>query len=182
MFALLIIDMLNDFIRENSVLEVPKGREIIPNIQKLISKAEERGIPVIYVCDAHERDDNEFLEFKPHAIKGTAGAEVVEELHPRKGDIIIEKTKFDGFYNTKLDITLRDLMADTLIIAGVLTDICILYTAASASMREYRVYVVSDGTATHEEETHKGFLDYMANSARVASIVDTQGALLLMEE
>lgn len=182
MFALLIVDMLNDFIKENSVLEVPKGREIIPNIQKLISKAEEKRIPVVYVCDSHERNDNEFLEFKPHAVKGTKGAEIVEELQPQKGDFIVEKTRFDGFYNTKLDVILRKLMVNTLIITGVLTDICVLYTTASARMREYKAYVISDGTATQEEETHKRFLDYMANSVRIASIIDTQKALLLMEE
>ncbi|MFX1598421.1 MAG: cysteine hydrolase family protein [Promethearchaeota archaeon] len=182
MFALLIIDMLNDFIKENSILEVQRGREIIPNIQKLISKAKERGIPVIYVCDAHEKNDNEFLEFKPHAVKGTEGAEIVEELRPQKGDFIVEKTKFDGFYNTKLDRILKELKVDSLIATGVLTDICVLYTTASARMREYKVYVVSNGTATQEEQTHKRFLDYMENSVRIASIVDTQGASLLMEE
>ncbi|MFX0097707.1 MAG: cysteine hydrolase family protein [Candidatus Hodarchaeota archaeon] len=182
MFALLIIDMLNDFIKENSILEVPRGRDIIPNIQQLISKAKEERIPVIYVCDAHEIDDNEFLEFKPHAVKGTEGAEVVEELRPQKGDIIIEKTKFDGFYSTELNRILKELKVNSLIITGVLTDICILYTTASARMREYKTYVVSNGTATHEEETHKRFLDYMANSARIASIVNAREASLLMGE
>jgi len=182
MFALLIIDMLNDFIRENSIFEVPRGRDIIPNIQQLISKAKEKGIPVIYVCDAHERNDNEFLEFNPHAVQGTEGAEVVKELHPQKGDIIVEKAKFDGFYNTKLDSILKELKADSLIVTGVFTEICVLYTTASARMREYKVYVVSDGTTTREEETHKRFLDYMENSARIASIVDTREASLLMEE
>ncbi|MFX1598863.1 MAG: cysteine hydrolase family protein, partial [Promethearchaeota archaeon] len=111
MFALMVIDMLNDFIKENSVLEVPMGRDIIPNIKQLVSKARKSGIPVVYVCDAHEIDDNEFLEFKPHALRGTEGAQVVKELHPRKGDIIVKKRKFDGFYNTKLDTVLKELGA-----------------------------------------------------------------------
>src|SRR3972149_4392429 len=99
--ALLIIDMLNDFVLPGSPLEVPDTRKIIPNIQREIAKARQEGNAVIYVCDTHDPNDKEFSKFNwpPHAVIGTQGAKVIDELKPQKGDIIIEKTSYSGFYN-----------------------------------------------------------------------------------
>jgi len=65
--ALLIIDMLNDFVEEGAVLEVPSARKIIPKIKKRIEEARKKQIKIIYVCDAHQKDDKEFQKWPPHA-------------------------------------------------------------------------------------------------------------------
>ncbi|MEK6693161.1 MAG: isochorismatase family cysteine hydrolase [Nitrospirota bacterium] len=103
--ALIVIGMLNDFVLEGAPLEVPSTRTIIPELRREIEKAREENIPVIYVCDSHDRDDREFrkMGWPPHAVKGTNGAEVVKELKPLKGDRIIEKRTYSGFYDTELD-------------------------------------------------------------------------------
>ncbi|RMG72044.1 MAG: cysteine hydrolase [Nitrospirae bacterium] len=163
--ALLVIDMLNDFVLEGAPLEVPSTRKVIPAIKKEIERAHSEGEPVIFVCDAHEPDDREFERFgwPPHAVKGTRGAQVVDELKPGKEDILIEKTTYSGFYNTKLQSTLEALGVDTVRLTGCVTHICVLFTASDAVLRGYRVEVFKDGVAGLSEEDHQAGLRIMKN-------------------
>jgi nicotinamidase-related amidase len=142
--ALLIIDMLNDFVLENAPLEVPDTRLVIPAIKKGIKRARAQSIPVIYVCDAHEKEDKEFSKFgwPAHAVKGTKGAEVVDELKPEKNDIIVEKKTYSGFFNTKLDEILKNLRVNRLRLTGCVTHICIMFTASDAVLRELGVKII----------------------------------------
>lgn len=163
--ALLIIDMLNDFVIEGAPLEVPDTRRIIPNIRREIEKARSEGKPVIYICDTHAPNDREFSKFgwPPHAVKGTKGAEIVEELKPGKGDLITEKTTYSGFYKTDLDEKLKRLGVDSLRLTGCVTHICILFTAADAVLREYNVTVVEDSVAGLTKDDHDAALRIMRN-------------------
>lgn len=163
--ALLVIDMLNDFVLPGAPLEVPETRKVIPNIKREIENARKQGSPVIYVCDVHEPDDREFSRFgwPAHAVKGTKGAEVVDELKPREGDIIVGKTTYSGFYNTKLDETLKKLDVDTLRLTGCVTSICVMFTASDAVLRGYKVIVVEDGVAGLAKEDHDAALRIMKN-------------------
>jgi nicotinamidase-related amidase len=163
--ALLIIDMLNDFVLEGAPLEVPETRRIIPNIKREIEKARTEGYPVIYVCDRHAPDDREFSKFgwPKHAVKGTKGAEVVDELRPNEGDIVIEKTTYSGFYRTNLDETLKRLNIDSLRLTGCVTHICIMFTASDAVLRDYKVTVVEDSVAGITREDHEAAIRIMKN-------------------
>ncbi|MGB9716601.1 MAG: cysteine hydrolase family protein [Thermodesulfovibrionales bacterium] len=163
--ALLIIDMLNDFVLEGSPLEVPETRKIIPNIKREIKKAKAEGNPVIYICDTHRPDDIEFSKFgwPPHAVKGTKGAEVVDELRPDKDDFIIEKTTYSGFYKTDLDETLKRLNIDSLRLTGCVTHICIMFTASDAVLRDYKVTIVEDSVAGLTKEDHEAAIRIMKN-------------------
>ena len=76
--------------------------------------------------------DNEFKVWPPHAIQGTKGSEAVDELKPQKNDFIIQKRRYNSFFDTGLDMLLRELKVDTVILAGLVTDICIQNTAAGA--------------------------------------------------
>jgi nicotinamidase-related amidase len=161
--ALLILDMLNDFVLPGAPLEVPETRRIIPAIKREIEQARREGKPVIYVCDAHAADDREFSKFgwPAHAVKGTSGGQVVDELKPEAGDIIVEKTSYAGFYKTRLDGILKDLGIDSLRLTGTVTHICILFTAYDAVVRDYAVTVVEDGVAGIEKEDHYAALRIM---------------------
>jgi nicotinamidase-related amidase len=163
--ALLVIDMLNDFVREGSPLEVPDTRAIIPVIRQEIEKAHAAGNPVIYVCDTHAADDKEFSKFgwPAHAVKGTRGAGIVDELKPAGSDIVIPKTTYSSFYGTDLDTTLRRLGVDSLRLTGDVTHICILFTAADAVLRDYKVAVVEDGVAGLAREDHDAAIRIMKN-------------------
>lgn len=163
--ALLIIDMLNDFVLEGAPLEVPDTRRVIPVIKKEIKDAREGHKPVIYVCDAHDPDDKEFSKFgwPSHAVKGAEGAKVVYEIKPEAGDIIIEKKTYSGFYNTELDSVLKKLDIDSLRLTGCVTQICVMFTASDAVLRDYKVTVVKDGVAGLAPEDHEAALRIMKN-------------------
>ncbi len=170
--ALLVIDMLNDFVLEGAPLEVPDTRKIVPVIKDEIDKARAAGNPVIYICDAHAPDDKEFKKFgwPAHAVKGTWGAEVVEELKPGKEDIVIRKTTYSGFYGTDLDETLKRLGVDSLRLTGDVTHICVLFTASDAVLRDYTVTVVEDGVAGLSKEDHDAALRIMKNVMAVKMV------------
>jgi len=163
--ALIIIDMLEDFVREEAPLEVPSTRAIIPFLQKEIKKARKLKIPIIYVCDAHSKDDIEFKKYGwlPHCIKGTEGARIIEELKPEEGDIIVEKKTYSGFYNTELEKVLREKNIENLYLTGCVTHICVLFTASDAVLRGFNVYVLEGGVAGLDEEDHKAGLRIMKN-------------------
>lgn len=163
MEALLVIDMLNDFVLPGAPLEVPATRSIIPVIQKEIDKAHASRSPVIYICDAHDVDDEEFRKFgwPAHAVRGTAGAQVIAELRPGAGDVVISKKTYSGFYGTSLDRTLRQLGVDSVRLTGDVTHICILFTASDAVLRNYRVTVVENAVAGIAREDHEAALRIM---------------------
>lgn len=144
--ALLIIDMLNDFVRPGAPLEVPHNREILPVLQQRLINARHEGTPIIYVSDAHAVDDSEFsrMGWPPHAVRGTKGAAIISELAPATDEIMIEKTTYSGFNNTNLNEVLNQLGIEELVITGCVSNICILYTAADAVMKGYSVIVPTD--------------------------------------
>lgn len=158
-FAVLVIDMLNDFVKGE--LRCERAEKIIPKIKKLIEAARERGIPVIYSNDAHLPIDHEFKVWGPHALKGTKGAKVIPELSPADSDFVLEKRTYSGFFETGLDPLLRDLGVDTVIITGLHTNICDRHTAADAFFRGYKVVVASDGVEAFSQKDHEEGLEYM---------------------
>jgi len=141
--ALLIIDMLNDFVEPGAPLEVPKTRDIIAAVQAEISRARSTQRPIIYICDAHAPDDPEFsrMGWPPHAVRGTRGAQVIAPLAPDPTDPVVEKTGYSGFHQTGLDGLLQSLKIDHLTLTGCVTNICVFYTAYDAVIRGYEVTV-----------------------------------------
>jgi nicotinamidase-related amidase len=163
--ALLIIDMLNDFVIKGAPLEVPETRKVVPNVKREIEKAKAKGNPIIFICDTHAPDDREFSKFgwPPHAVKGTKGAEIVNELKPQKEDMVIEKTTYSGFYKTDLDEILKGLGVDSIRLTGCVTHICVLFTASDAVLRDYKVTVVEDSVAGLAKEDHDAAIRIMKN-------------------
>ena len=157
--ALLIIDMLEVFVRGR--LRAEGAEEIIPVIARLREAFHAKKLPVIYANDAHYPFDFEVRHWGPHAIRGSEEAKVVEELSPAPDDLVVTKRRYDAFFATDLDILLRELGVDTLVLTGVATDICVLHTAAGGFFRGYRLIVVEDGTAGVTRDSHRWALDYM---------------------
>ena len=153
--ALLIIDMLKDFLLPGAPLEVPAARAIIPNIKKMIEEAHKLNIPIIYLCDRHKPDDVEFDVWPPHAVENTEGAKIIAELKPKKEDYVVPKISYSAFYKTELEKLLKKLDVDELIITGVVTNICVLYTAMDALSRGFKVEVPENSVAALDQEDHK---------------------------
>jgi nicotinamidase-related amidase len=158
--AVVVIDMINDFV--TGVFKNERAEKIIPHVRQLLHYARENKIPVVYVNDAHLPNlDVEFDVWPRHAVAGTWGAQVVDELKPEKGDFVLQKRRYSAFQGTGLDQLLRELEVDTLILTGVVTDICIQHTAADAFFRKYKIIVPEDCVEAIDEQTQKAALDYL---------------------
>jgi nicotinamidase-related amidase len=157
--GIIVVDMINDFV--TGELAISRAKDIIPNIRRLLDLARAKGIPILYACDSHSRDDPEVRLWGPHAIAGSRGAEVVEELEPREGDLLVKKTRYSPFFGTDLDRLIRELGITELVLVGVSTDICILHTAADAFYRGYGIIVPSDCVGAFTREDHERALEYM---------------------
>lgn len=179
--ALIISDMLEDFIRLDGPLPMgEEGHKIIPNLQKLISFCREKSIPVVYSNDALKPDDFLFTSrMNPHAIRGTAGAQVIEELKPAAGDLIVDKPRFSAFFKTDLDVTLREMGIETVVIAGISTEVCVLSTAYDAVCHDFKVIVLDDCCASRFPETRDRVLFLLRKTPlypllKVMSLTDFQ--------
>lgn len=161
--ALVVIDMLNDFVRPGAPLEVPAARDIVPALRRRIAKARKDGELVVYVCDAHRKNDPEFsrMGWPPHAVEGTPGSAVVSALSPAPGDAMVEKRTYSGFHKSSLDAVLRRNGVRELTLSGCVTNICVLYTAADAAMRGYDVTVDEAFVAGLSRKTHDFALEQM---------------------
>jgi nicotinamidase-related amidase len=159
--ALLVIDMLNDFVKEKGTLVVPGANEKLPQFKKRVDEAREKGEIVIYVCDNHRPDDPEFEKWPPHCVEGTWGAQVVDELNPQENDFKVRKRRYSAFFGTDLDLLLKELGVETLVLTGLVTNICVMCTAIDAAMRGYKLEVVKDCVVALDEEMNKFALKEM---------------------
>lgn len=165
--ALLVIDMQKGFIEKGAAMEVPPGREIIPNINKLISTFRSQKIPVIYTRFVYSTKVPNLIgelhdQHKPPVgccMLGDPSVEIVDELKPLADELVIDKHGYDAFHNTNLDYALRSLGIKQLVCTGVMTDICVLSTITSALHYEYQIWAVRDATATIWPEVQEMTLD-----------------------
>lgn len=161
MQALLVVDMLKDFVYPRGALTVPGAGELVGPINEKIAEFRKNGEPVIFVRDSHEEGDEEFQVWGAHAVEGTWGAEIIDELDLRESAAQVKKKRFSAFFNTTLEEVLRERGIDTLVITGVLTNICVLHTAADARMRGYRVKVPRCCVYSGEEESNRWALKHI---------------------
>ncbi|HEX9204591.1 MAG TPA: isochorismatase family cysteine hydrolase [Candidatus Deferrimicrobiaceae bacterium] len=161
--ALVVVDMLNDFVLAGAPLEVPETRKILPALRRRIARARRSGELVVYVCDAHRKKDPEFarMGWPPHAVEGTHGAAVASAISPEPGDVVVEKKTYFGFHKTTLDAVLRRKGIRKLTLAGCVTNICILYISAEAAIRGYDVTVDERTVAGFSPDTNAFALDQM---------------------
>ena len=160
--ALLVIDMLKDFLYPTGKLFCgDEARDIIPFIQGKIEEFHKGGELVIFLCDSHPRDDEEFELFPPHCVEGTEGAEVIDELPVVEGDLVVRKQRYNGFYETDLDGILRRNRIDEVEVVGICTSICVMDTVGGLRSRGYRVRVYRDGVADFDPQAHNFALKRM---------------------
>ena len=172
-YAVIVIDMLNDFV--TGPIASPRVNHIIPEIKALCEKARAKGIPVIYANDSHTAEiDKEFKVWGPHAVEGTPGAQIIDELKPEACDYIVPKKTYSAFFNTTLELLLRELGADTVVITGWQADCCCRHTSADAFFRGFNIVVPKETTDTTTEEGYQGGLEYIKNiyGATICSVKD----------
>lgn len=153
--ALLVIDMQNSFVAEGAIFEAPKGREIIPNVNKIVEKARTLNIPVIWTQSDHSPPGGGMIIERYPVIKkspelwlGDPSHELYSDMiQPISGEHRIVKHKYDAFHDTDLDTALGNLSRDTTIIVGVATEVCCESTARAAFFHDYKVIFIRDATA-----------------------------------
>ena len=158
--AILVVDMLNDFVY--GALACDRGKAIIPATAELLDAARKAGVPVIFCNDAHIKGiDRELKLWGDHAIAGTEGAQVIPELKAGEGDYIVPKRRYSGFFQTDLDILLKELGVKTVIMTGLHTHMCVRHTSADAYSLGYDVIVAKQATDAFTEEDYASGLAYL---------------------
>ena len=171
--VLLLIDVIND-------LEFPEGeqflRHALPMARSILAlkkRAKACGIPTIYVNDNFGRWQSNFRAQVEHCLEdGVIGRPLAEWLAPDEDDYFVLKPKHSGFFSTTLDILLEYLRAETLILTGIAANICVLFTANDAYMRDFGLIVPGDCVASNTEEENRHALQQM----KVVLKADTQSA------
>ncbi len=152
--AIIVVDMLKGGVGSNPAVK-SESEKIIPNIQRLLNKSRGLNFPVIYACDSFMSQDFMFGgKMSPHSIRGTKGVEVIDELRPESGDMVLEKRRFSAFFRTDLDITLRTLEVDTIVVSGMNTHVCVMFTAWDGLANDFNVIIVEDCCAAPKREIH----------------------------
>ena len=191
--ALIIQDLQNDVISEGGAFAdsgAPahaKSQNVVENVKRLAEAARKAGTPVIHVHYIVEEGAPGLRQNAPlfvgvkesgGLVRGSWGAAPVDGLEPQPGDHVVEKMRMNGFYETRLDILLRGLGAETIVITGAWTNMSIEHTARHGADAGYRVVVCSDGTSTVGDEWQHAALSYaMTNVAAVATCAEVAAAL-----
>ena len=160
--ALLIIDAINDLEFPGGAGMLPRAVRMARNIAALKRRATTLGIPTVYVNDNFGRWRSDFRRIVAHCLEDDVrGRPVAELVTPDENDYFVLKPKHSGFYNTTLDLLLEYLRVETLILAGMATDVCVLFTAADAYMRDLRVIVARDCVTAVTPAAHRAALAQM---------------------
>jgi len=169
--ALVIIDMQNAFVSAGGPIEVPKSREIIPNINRIAGKCREKNIPVIWIKSIYNSDWSDAgllpkyflrnLKGPSPLSRGNSWSEITEGLDVKEDDYIVDKCRFSALVqgSSKLERLLKTLDRDTIIITGTKTEICCESTARDAMQLDFKVVFIKDATATVLEEDHQAALN-----------------------
>jgi nicotinamidase-related amidase len=145
--ALVVVDMQHDFVSDGGALQVGDAAATVPVIADLVRRFRVAGARIVFTQDTHRDGDPEFAIWPAHALEGSHGWEIVDELHPLPGDTVLRKPRYDAFYGTPLDHLLRVWRVRTLVICGTVANICVHYTAASAALRWYEVVIPRDAVS-----------------------------------
>lgn len=173
--ALLLIDLINDF-------EFPRGDELFAQalpiagrVAALKKRVTALGIPAIYVNDNFGRWQSKFEEIIKHCLDNNVrGRPIVEQLLPAPRDYFILKPKHSGFYQTPLEILLKHLGVTRLILTGVSTNSCVLFTANDAYMRDMELVVPADCVAACNAQEHRFAMDQMKNMLKADTSPSTE--------
>jgi gluconolactonase len=191
--ALIIQDMQNDVIIEGGAFAdsgAPAhaiAQNAVANVADLAAACRSEGVPVIHVWYIVEEGAAGLKQNAPlfqgvkesnGLVRGSWGAAPADGLEPQDGDHVVEKMRMNGFYETRLDVLLRGLGAETIVISGAWTNMSIEHTARHGADAGYEVVVASDGTSTISEEWQHAALNYaMNNVGKVATCAEIKTAL-----
>ena len=161
--AVVVVDMQNGFCHPDGSLYAPASEDALDPVTSLVSRARDAGASVVYTRDVHPPEQfedahyyDEFARWGEHVVEGSWDAELHDDLDVRDGDHVVEKHTYDAFYQTDLEGFLDSHGVDDLLVCGTLANVCVLHTAGSAGLRDYRPILVEDALGYIEAE-HKEY-------------------------
>ncbi|MFB6282359.1 MAG: cysteine hydrolase family protein [Halobacteria archaeon] len=160
--ALVVVDMQNGFCHPDGSLYSEASKKNVEDVASLVERARVSGLDVVYTRDVHPPEQfdgnhyyDEFERWGEHVLEDSWEAEIVEELHVGENDHVVTKHTYDAFYQTDLEGYLDSHGIKDLVICGTLANVCVLHTASSAGLRDYRPVLVEDAvgyiTPDHRE-------------------------------
>lgn len=181
--ALILIDVINDLEFEGGEALLPYALPLAKRIASLKERAKQAGIPVIYANDnfGRWRSDREKL-VQDMLEQGVRGQPIVKLLRPEPDDYFVLKPRHSAFYLTNLDLLLRYVGAKRLILTGLAGDICVLFTANDAHMREFEVIVPADCVASEDVEHNQQALQLMQRVLKADLTPSTELNLLALSQ
>ncbi|MFB6174132.1 MAG: cysteine hydrolase family protein, partial [Halobacteriales archaeon] len=165
--ALVVVDMQNGFCHPDGSLYAPASEEAIGPVADAVERARAAGVQVVYTRDVHPEEQfedahyyDEFERWGEHVLEGSWEAEIVDDLEVREEDHVVEKHTYDAFQGTELDGWLSARGIDDLLFCGTLANVCVLHTAGSAGLRDYRPVLVEDAVGYIEEDHREYALEH----------------------
>jgi len=171
--ALLVIDMINDYLHPEGKMYCAGCRQVISNIQKLILHAHKHLWPVFFVNTALENESEPLAQkWGMHAVRDTWGSHLIDELSSEAGNVVVNKKTYDGFYDTKLGVLLKKHNIDKVAVCGIHTHVCVLLTALGAFYRGYEVLIPEDCITTDKRINHESRLPFFQTHVGTLTSLD----------
>ena len=173
--ALILIDVINDMEFDDGEALFANAGPAAKKLARLRKRARDAAVPVIYVNDNFGKWRSDFRQQLGHVLEdGVRGGPIAKLLRPGENDYFVLKAKHSGFYHTQLDLLIQYLRVRTIVIAGFTTDICVLFTAADAYLRDLDIIVPPDCSAAVTAEFHETSLDHMRRVLHVKTPASTE--------
>jgi ureidoacrylate peracid hydrolase len=179
--GIIVVDMINEFCKPGGAMVLPGYEKLMPYQLAVIEAAREVGAPVFWVHDVHRanmRRDREWVKRTPHCVEGSWGTEIIEDLGARDDEIHITKRRYSAFFQTDLDMTLKDMQINQIVVFGVVTNICVRSTVHDGFFNGYDVAVPHDCcAATGEREQESSLYDIATHFGVVTNAADVVASL-----
>jgi len=173
--ALLLIDVINDMEFDSGAALLKSALPAARRLADLRRRAQQAGVPVIYVNDNFGKWRSDFRRQLGHVLEdGVRGQPVAELLRPDDKDYLVLKAKHSGFYHTQLDLLIDYLKVKTVVLTGFTTDNCVLFTASDAFLRDLEIIVPPDCVAAAKPDYHERALEHMTRVLDVQAIESTE--------
>ena len=161
--AVVVVDMQNGFCHPDGSLYAPASEAAIEPVGAVLETARDAGASAVFTRDVHPPEQfegahyyDEFERWGEHVVEGSWEAEIVDGLRVAEGDHVVEKHTYDAFYRTDLEAHLETHGLDDLLVCGTLANVCVLHTAGSAGLRDFRPVLVTDAVG-YLEEAHRDY-------------------------
>jgi ureidoacrylate peracid hydrolase len=179
--AVIVIDMINEFCKPGGRMVLPGYEMLMPQQTALITAARANGVPVIFVVDSHRKNmrrDREWVKRTPHGVENTWATQVIDDLDVQDDDIVVIKHRYSAFFQTDLDLVLKDMLISQLVVFGVVTNICVRSTVHDGFFQGYDIVVPHDACAATGPREHVSTLYDIATHFGTVSDTETVTAAL----